>query len=206
MVQAPNGNPREFFLPVYTETEEKLQSRRHSMIKCESGRIKYAGLRSPLWETGGRRFSTLLQPSKHQPQFLECIVAPEQPLLRMRWTSLTHGALMLYDGEKYVLSGVHYTIHQLAFFRSSIRLTLENVSALPIDFLDLIFEDSTIDPAHETLSKGMLSALEAYEIEFNLNHRPVFSWQHEKDVKIINPGQKAALSVACLGKIGWYAS
>lgn len=32
-------------------------------------------------------------------KFLDCKVVPEQPLLRVRRTSLTHGAVMLYDGE-----------------------------------------------------------------------------------------------------------
>lgn len=37
-------------------------------------------------------------------KFLECTVVPELPLLWMRSTSLTHGAVMLYDGETYVFS------------------------------------------------------------------------------------------------------
>jgi hypothetical protein len=32
-------------------------------------------------------------------KFLVCNVVPEMPLLAIRSTSLTHGALMLYDGE-----------------------------------------------------------------------------------------------------------
>lgn len=35
-----------------------------------------------------------------EPGFLRCEVVPEQPLLRIRGTSLTHGAMMLYDGEE----------------------------------------------------------------------------------------------------------
>lgn len=35
------------------------------------------------------------------PKYLECTVVPEQPLLRIRWGSPTHGAVMLYNGEKY---------------------------------------------------------------------------------------------------------
>ena len=36
-----------------------------------------------------------------QPQgFLGCEVVPEQPLVRIRGSSLTHGAIMLYDGEE----------------------------------------------------------------------------------------------------------
>lgn len=33
-------------------------------------------------------------------RYLACKVVPEQPLIRIRSTSLTHGALMLYDGEE----------------------------------------------------------------------------------------------------------
>ena len=33
------------------------------------------------------------------PSYLECLVIPPQPLLRIRETSLTQGALMLYEGE-----------------------------------------------------------------------------------------------------------
>jgi trafficking protein particle complex subunit 9 len=32
-------------------------------------------------------------------RFLHCNVVGEQPLLRIRRTSLTHAAVMLYDGE-----------------------------------------------------------------------------------------------------------
>ena len=31
---------------------------------------------------------------------LQCEIAPSQPLLRVKKTSLTHGAVMLFDGEK----------------------------------------------------------------------------------------------------------
>ncbi|KAG1715706.1 hypothetical protein ID866_1469 [Astraeus odoratus] len=87
-------------------------------------------------------------------------------------------------------------------FRSTIRLTLENVSALPIDFLKLSFEDSTISPAQEALSDGELDILEAYETEYDLIHRKVFSWNPDKEFKPINAGRKIVLSVACLGKVG----
>jgi hypothetical protein len=38
-------------------------------------------------------------PAPSQLQFVELKVVPEQPLLRIRRTSLTHGAVMLYEGE-----------------------------------------------------------------------------------------------------------
>ena len=72
------------------------------MMICESGRTKYSGLDSRPWDKGGKRFTSFLLPSKLKTRFLECLVVPEQPLLRLRWTSLTHAAVMLYNGEKYV--------------------------------------------------------------------------------------------------------
>lgn len=69
---------------------------------CESGRTKYSGLDSRAWDKGGKRFTNFFLPSKLKTQFLECVVVPEQPLLRLRWTSLTHAAVMLYNGEKCV--------------------------------------------------------------------------------------------------------
>ncbi|KAG1782538.1 TRAPP II complex [Suillus placidus] len=185
IVQAPWGAPREFLLPVPTDADQNLFARRQSAVKCEIGRTKYWGLDSRPWEKDERRLSTLLPSLKIPPQFLQCVVVPEQPLLRIRWTSLTHGAVMLYNGEE-----------------STIRLTLENISALPIDFLRLSFEDSTIGPAQEALSEGELSVFETYETEFDLLHRKALSWRNEKEITNILPNQKVVLSVTCVGKVG----
>jgi trafficking protein particle complex subunit 9 len=89
-------------------------------------------------------------------------------------------------------------------YRSNIRLTLENISSLPVDFLRLSFEDSTIGPAQEGLSEGELSVFEAYETEYDLLHRRAFSWRNDKEITTISPKQKVVLSVTCLGKVGWY--
>lgn len=184
-IQAPNGAPGELLLPVSAESDEGEQLRRQNMIRNDSERTKYGGLEALPWERDGKRLSATVPPSKSKPRYLECLVVPQQPMLRVRWSSLTHGALMLYDGEK-----------------SNIRLTLENVSDLPIDFLKLSFEDSTISSAKEALSEGELDTFEVHEIEYDLVHRKAFSWQQDDDVKVVNPGGKVALSVTCLGKVG----
>ena len=87
--------------------------------------------------------------------------------------------------------------------RSSIRLTLENVSPLPIDFLRLTFDDSTIAPAQQALSEGELSVFDTYETEYNLIHRPAFSWTQEQGQLEILPGRKVAVVIAFTGKVGW---
>ncbi|KAI9446319.1 TRAPP II complex [Lactarius indigo] len=165
-VQAPGGASREFLLPLATAEEEEHRLRRRSAAACESGRTKYSGLESRS-KKSDKRNSALVASALNKrtiPKFLECTVVPEQPLLRIRWSSLVHGAVMLYNGE-----------------RSTLRLTLENVSNLPVDFLRLSFDDSTIGPAQAALAEGDLSIYDAYETEYQLINRPVFSWDREQE-------------------------
>ncbi|KAI0341607.1 hypothetical protein BDW22DRAFT_1358429 [Trametopsis cervina] len=183
IVQAPGGASREFLLPLSTEDEDIRRERKRSSIACESGRAKYFGLEARPTERTEKRASMSAQ--KVISQFLKCKVVAEQPLLRIRRTSLTHGAVMLYNGE-----------------RSTIRLTLENVSALPIDFIHLTFDDSTIAPAQQILSDGELSVFETYETEYELIHRPTFSWEDKRSGQAIAPGGKAVITVSCFGKVG----
>ncbi|KAJ6547608.1 TRAPP II complex [Mycena capillaripes] len=185
-VQAPGGTKREFTLPISTGEEEERISRKRAALECEVGRSKYSGLECFPWEKASKRTSTQLTVSttKTPLRFLELTVVPEQPLLRIRRTSVTHGAVMMYNGEM-----------------STIRITLENVSPLPIDFLRLVFDDSTITPAQQALATGDLSVFDTYETEYDLLHRPVFSWNKE-DTKDIPPGQKLTVNVNCYGKVG----
>ncbi|KAF5380960.1 hypothetical protein D9615_003973 [Tricholomella constricta] len=184
-VQAPGGASREFIMPLSTDEEEQRLSRKRSSVACDAGRSKHFGIDSFPWERVKKRESRSPPTTiKASFQFLECKVVPEQPLLRIRRTSLTHGALMLYNGEM-----------------STIRITLENVSPLPIDFLRLVFDDSTIAPAQQALAEGELSVFDTYETEYGLIQRPVFSWNNEED-KSIQPGQKLSLTVTCIGKVG----
>jgi len=87
-------------------------------------------------------------------------------------------------------------------YRSTIRVTLENVSPIPVDFLHFAFEDSTIEPAQKALADGSLSVFETYETEYSLIHTPVFSWDQD-EAKIIAPNQNLTLTLSCFGKVGW---
>jgi hypothetical protein len=114
--------------------------------------------------------------------------------------------------------------------RSTIRLTLENTSHLPVDFLKLSFQDSTTASIQSAILDGEPSAGEAYELESELVHRPVFRWDpptfspkakeresevgreeerskdEEKESKgkvLIPAGGRYNAVIKCLGKIGW---
>ncbi|KAJ7063346.1 TRAPP II complex [Mycena amicta] len=185
-VQAPGGQKREFTLSVSTGEEEERISRKRAALECEVGRSKYSGLECFPWEKANKRSSKQLNSTagKTPLRFLEFSVVPEQPLLRIRRTSVTHGAVMMYNGEM-----------------STIRITLENVSPLPIDFLRLVLDDSTIAPGQQALASGELSVFDTYETEYDLLHRPVFSWNKD-ETRDIPPGHKLTINVNCYGKVG----
>lgn len=86
--------------------------------------------------------------------------------------------------------------------RSVIRLTLENVSTIAVDFLHFGFEDSTLEPSQKSLAEGNLSVFDTYETEHSLINNPVFSWDH-REAKIIAPNQNLTLTLSCFGKVGW---
>lgn len=183
VVQASGGAVREFILPLTTEEDEERLSRKRSSLVCELDRLKHLGL-EPFFRQQIVEEPECNVSSKASFRLWECRVIPEQPLLRIRRTSITRNALMLYKGEK-----------------SVIRMTLENISTLTVDFLRLAFEDSTMASAQQALAEGGLSVFDAYETEYDLIHKPVFSWSEDEESDIL-PGQTLTVSVTCAGKVG----
>ncbi|KAG0361102.1 hypothetical protein BGZ54_009227 [Gamsiella multidivaricata] len=125
-----------------------------------------------------------------EPKFATTSVIPIQPLLKIRETSLQHGSVMLFEGE-----------------RTIIRLTLENIGAIPVDFITLTFSDSTSQLAlgnsyGTTTNNGVeLSAEDAYEMELFLKKTNVFSWNREVECNIPVGGTRE-IKVEVLGKRG----
>lgn len=107
-VQAPNGLSREFGLPLSTEEEEDRLMKRKTAIACEYGRTKYFGLAAHPWERPAEKRTSLVGSSSKKSAkpigYMDFKVVPELPLLRIRRTSLTHGAAMLYNGERHAFS------------------------------------------------------------------------------------------------------
>ncbi|KAJ3920922.1 TRAPP II complex [Lentinula edodes] len=167
IVRAAGGVAREFVLPLVTEDEEEHLAHKCSAALCEAGRFNSGSKSSP---------------SSKAVMFLQCKLVPEQPLYRIRRTTVTHGALMLYDGEMF-----------------PIGIRFENIPPLPIDFIQLAFDDSTMTPAQEALTEGELSVFETYETEYALIHRPVFFWIKNDSVAIA-PGRNVTLTINCFGK------
>jgi trafficking protein particle complex subunit 9 len=91
-------------------------------------------------------------------------------------------------------------------YRSTIRITVENVSTIPIEFIKVTCVDSTMAPAQQALAEGEMPVFETYETEYELLRRPVFRWDPEVEPKTVGPGEKAMLTIIGSGKVGWYVT
>lgn len=113
-VKAIGSSTREYVLPLYTMEEEERVLRKRRAIAAESGRVKYTGLdryfRSKDTKHPSGRLSSGTADTATPFKFMECKVVPEQPLLRVRRSSVTHGALMLYEGERLAFTSTHHTL------------------------------------------------------------------------------------------------
>lgn len=120
-----------------------------------------------------------------EPTFAAITVIPDQPLLKVKDTNLTHGALMLYEGET-----------------STIRITLSNISSTPVDYIKLSFQDSTILPTQEALANPDIMPEEQYELELFLHKSHVFNWEARDATVSIAPDEEFELQLKCFGKMG----
>ncbi|KAF9350704.1 hypothetical protein BGX26_011184 [Mortierella sp. AD094] len=129
-------------------------------------------------------------PAAVESKFATVTVIPAQPLLKISSTSLQHGSVMLFEGEK-----------------TTMRLTLENIGSIAVDFVTLTFSDSTSQLAignnyGNTNNNGVeISAEDAYEMELFLKKTNVFSWSREVECHIPVGGTRE-IKVEVLGKRG----
>ncbi|ORY31418.1 TRAPP II complex [Naematelia encephala] len=173
-----DGSATDVLLPVIDEKDREKRDKRKSRAGIDGGKVKHFGIDA--------RFAQH-EASIHdqvEDKYLECEVVVEQPWVWIKKTNMTHGTVMLYNGES-----------------STIRLTLENSSSVPVDFIKLSFDDSSARDVQTLINEGDLSPEHAYELEWDVLNRPVFVWENEQDTAIA-PGGKLTLSVRCLGKVG----
>ncbi|KAF9427066.1 hypothetical protein BGZ94_005533 [Podila epigama] len=182
MVQIAHCAEQEFFVTNPRTGAEKVVGQQDKAGSEALVRSKKRGLESftPRKQSG-------LGEGDDNSKFPSVTVIPKQPLLKISSTSLQHGSVMLFEGEK-----------------MTIRLTLENIGQIPVDFVTLTFSDSTSQLALNPNgnSNVELSTEDAYELELFLKRMHVFSWNREVECHIPVGGTRE-ISVEVLGKRGW---
>ncbi|WVF69319.1 hypothetical protein IAT40_004095 [Kwoniella sp. CBS 6097] len=185
-IRLSDGASTEILIPIIDVSLKQQRDKRKSRIQTDLVKTKRQGLDARFAILDKLKEKEREDESLGGAKWIECKVVDELPLAWIKRTSLTHGTVMLYHGES-----------------SVIRITLENASSVPIDFVKLTFDDSTAREAAAIIQEGELTPEQAYEIEWDRLKRPVFVWERDdKDQIVIPPGGRTTLSVRCLGKVG----
>ncbi|KAI7885172.1 Trs120-domain-containing protein [Lichtheimia hyalospora FSU 10163] len=177
------GFAEQEFLVDYGQKQKKeaakdpKNKRDDSNNKSEFIKLKHSGL-SAIQSSRKRETSNELRPV----QFYELSVIEDQPLLKIKSTSLLHDAVMLYEGEM-----------------THISIELENIGNIPVDFASLSFVDSTT--ANPLPVNPELPVEEQYEIELYTKGMHVFSWEGSKEEMAQFVGKKIWLPPGDLWKL-----
>ncbi|GMK53639.1 hypothetical protein CspeluHIS016_0102250 [Cutaneotrichosporon spelunceum] len=180
-IRLSDGSSAEFLVPIMDVSGPKGSSKRRSAALADLAKVKRQGLEARDSVVLG---TDALPVTEDDGQWIECNVVEEQPLLWIKKTSLNHGTVMLYDGEM-----------------SVIRITVENSSPVPVDFVKLSFEDSVTREAQYLLADGEQTPQKAYELDYDISKQPIFTWDNKAPLSI-PPGGRTTLSVQVLGKVG----
>lgn len=191
-----DGSAGDFYLPLLDvkECEKRERQCQKQRIRCRDAKRSGMDQRTA-WEKEIMMNEERVREEKENLEslkWLECEVVAPLPLAWIKSTSLTHGMVMLYNGET-----------------STIQITLENASPIPINYLKLSFEDSTVRAATRIAQDNELGAEEAYELDWDVRNRSVFTWENpvtlgagEGEEGLIIPGGRKVLKIKCLGKVG----
>lgn len=87
-----DGSSAEFLIPVIDSAEQKRDSKHRSRLQAEVMKTKRQGLEA-------RQSAIVPETTSDNHRWLECTVVEEQPLLWIKKTTLSHGTIMLYNGE-----------------------------------------------------------------------------------------------------------
>ena len=97
-LRLPDGAACDILLPVIDDTERKREDKRKSRAVSEYSKAKRQGI-DARWPAPSEPARESAAPDALVDKWLECKVVDEQPLIWIKKTNLTHGTIMLYDGE-----------------------------------------------------------------------------------------------------------
>ncbi|KAF4984241.1 hypothetical protein FZEAL_529 [Fusarium zealandicum] len=113
-----------------------------------------------------------------------------QPLVVVKSTTLAQSSIMILEGERQVFS-----------------VTLQNLSATPVDFMLFSFKDSTQEPLLAAINNRDATPAELYEYELALMKRQALRLPKNQKGRNIASGGEATFEFEILGKPGLtYAS
>ena len=89
--------------------------------------------------------------------------------------------------------------------RSYIQICVENASAVDLQYLNILTNDSHTSQVLDNLQDHELEIPpgEAYELDLDLSEHPVLTWIRPEDAVVLAPGERIVLNFRCYGKVDW---
>ncbi|CAO1627315.1 unnamed protein product [Sympodiomycopsis kandeliae] len=194
---------REFKVSLHEEANEKQRQAREAVLDDRRSRLKTQGLdarpavlaqrraaqaaaEGETGKAGGKKALHHIAGSSNGEKFVACKVGPSQPMLTIDSPSLSHGQLLLYDGEERTLK---------------IRLT--NPTSLPVDFAEMTTTDDLSEAIRASLTEGDLLPSDVHQLEYQLLHSPVFSDvpRRPRSIRIPPHGRSITIPIKVRGKL-----
>lgn len=97
-IRLHDGSTTEVLLPVIDDKERVKRDKRRSRMSMDVGKIKRSGTEA----RHSLQLDSRGKSEEDEGKWLECVVIEEQPLVWIKKSSLTHGTVMLYHGERCV--------------------------------------------------------------------------------------------------------
>jgi hypothetical protein len=104
-IRLADGSHTDVLLPIPDDTREKKDKRQSSSLSTRDKRRGIEARWSIPPDMDGRK--------EYAEKWLECHFVEEMPLFWIKRSSLTHGTVMLYDGERWVRVSILLTPAQL---------------------------------------------------------------------------------------------
>ncbi|KAI8658769.1 hypothetical protein NCS55_01154700 [Fusarium keratoplasticum] len=130
---------------------------------------------------------TTVQPfaPKLETESLSLTAIQAQPLVVIKSTTLAQSSLMILEGERQVF-----------------KVTLQNLSETPVDFMLFSFKDSTQEQLQAAINNRDATTAELYEYELALMKRQALRLPKNQKGRNIAPGGEATFEFEILGKPG----
>lgn len=85
---------------------------------------------------------------------------------------------------------------------TTLKLTLENISDVDVDFIDIKFSDNSTEDLLSAIEEQQISLDETHEMEYTLAHEPVFRPCADVSTMNIPARGRAIVEINCYGRVG----
>lgn len=154
-------------------------------VEDDGSRIKFEQAKRTLCKKSGLKAYKKIYDFQDLGKTTPVTVVDPMPLMRVKSTSLAHGAMMLFEGEK-----------------TSIKIVMQNIGSVPVNMIMPSFSETAAASTNQPKNPKLLRE-EQYEIDSYADRYQLFSWDKDSTSKTeVMAGSEVEISIEVYGKRG----